>query len=155
MCPNLPMMSSFSASAPVIGWRAQHLLSLMASTSSPRWRPIRGSANHGRLSWQPCHVDFGVCHGCSSRAPDDRRKNHNSSQRGWMCSCSSENVLKERKLTVSPHSNSGNQKVNFFRRINQLSPWQCAAQTEAPITWQQSCLRQDCSFSKIRCFMLL
>lgn len=76
-------------------------------------------------------------------------------QRGWMCSYSSENVLKERKLTVSPHSNSGNQRVNFFRRINQLSPWQCAAQTEAPITWQQSCLQQDCSFSKIRCFMLL
>lgn len=58
MCPNLPMMSSFSTSSPVIGWLAQHLLSLMASTSSPRWRPIRGSTNHGRLSWQPCHVDF-------------------------------------------------------------------------------------------------
>lgn len=52
MCPNLPMMSSFSASSPVIGWLAQHLLSLLASASSPRWRPIWGSANHVRLFWQ-------------------------------------------------------------------------------------------------------
>lgn len=38
ICPNLPMMSSFSSISPMIGWVAQHLLSLMASASSPRWR---------------------------------------------------------------------------------------------------------------------
>lgn len=40
ICPNLPMMSSFSSISPAIGWLAQHLLSLMASASSPRWRPL-------------------------------------------------------------------------------------------------------------------